>query len=106
MAKHPLEPCAARGERLVPQVLITVAENVECDERYPSRSRWARRLGQVYAILQPLKTSRLAGRVKCDDFSVQDSRPLELLRKPRESGNKIGKLRCLLVSQPGPDVNW
>ena len=98
IAEHALEPGSPLGQRQRPKVFVVIAQDVERDERDAAGGRSAVRFSQVNAILQPLKSRRLALLVERDDFAVEHDRAFQLFRVACESGDEIGKLSGLLVA--------
>ena len=102
IAKDALEPSPPLGERQRPQILVAIAQDVERDERDAAGGRSAVGFGQMDAVLQPLKTGRLALVIERDDLAVEHDRALQLFRITCEGGDEIGKLRGLLVAEARP----
>ena len=92
-----LEPGAALAQRPLAQILVAVAEQIECDER-------DRHVVHLDA-LQILETDRVAALVQRHDFAIDDHWTIEPPRPLLNRLDRVRKRAGLLVAQSRPEMD-
>ncbi len=102
------QPRAPFGQRQTSNVVVTITQEIEGDER--NRLRLVDLLdltrgGQVNASLEPLKTRRTSLLVERDDLRINEQRGVDCGTKLLQRTHNGGELRCLFIAESGPEPN-
>ncbi len=103
-----LEAFPPLDERQAAHVLVSVAEQIEEDERHRLCMIDARHVGALFEMDPALKALEPRGTtpiVERDDLAVEGQRQSQVHRRRFERPHDRRELRCFLVAEAGPYPN-